>query len=454
MKFNKIKRIIVTSIMVCSVVGLFPMKAFAGSCGNEDTYFPRVENALNSYPSTDFSRSAFETYMRQKANEICSGDYFRITNIEISNIDESQRNTTITYKITARCHNHGTRTLQRTFSVTLPETVPAAPVINISRSGNNAVVNVVPNISNFKSVKIYKGNSLIRDNASTTYTEPINVTPNKPVLKESATLADKCRFKVFTANSNSVLTYKAQVVSHYGSYTSPLTTKTFDVSSVVRGYAIKVDRNSNTDPGNNINSADGSIDVTGYKRGDVVYVHAKAINTFNIASPVYHYRYVVGQTAQDLKNDINNYVSRLNDSNSSISSINSSDIQNLRTNANIPFQYVEATDTKATKYNNGSIVVKSKVNNTDYNATRVITARPEYQTKDEFKSDIDNYIDAGNVQRDWEYVDFVVAKKKIKRELEANCKDNPNLGEIEIDINNNSTEFTSKDISVEVYYKD
>lgn len=452
MKFKKIKRSIITSILICAVVSLFPTKAFAGSCGNEDSYFPKVEAALNNYPSTDFSKSAFEQYMSSEANRICSSSSFKVTKIEIGNIDESSKRTNITYKITAKCSNHGIRTLTRTFSVTLPEASPGVPTVNITRSGNNAVVTVVPDINNFKSVKIYRDNSLVYEGTNTTYTQAINITPAKPSLKESTTLSNSCKFKVNTVSTSQKLTYKAQVVSHYGSYTSGFTTKTMDVSSVVKGYAVKVDKNANTDPGTTITSTDGYTNVSGYKRGDVVYVHARAINTFGVSSDVLHYKYVVGQTENDLKSDINNYVNKLGNNNNAVNTVDSSAILKLRTNANIPFTYTNASNINATKYNNGNVIVKTKVNNKDYSSTKVITARPEYQTKEEYKSDIDNYVNAGNIDRDVTYSDFITMKKKIKRELEDNCKDNQSLGDIEIELSSDSTEFSSKQIDVKVYY--
>lgn len=435
-------------------------KAVYALCGHGTAAVAQVETAMRNYPSTDFDRSAFESFMLREVLDACNGQGMVNTSLVVSNIDDNLKETSITYTFRSYCNVVDEwQECTRTFSVVLPEPVPSDPTVVISQSGDNVVVSVGTNINNYKSIKIYNGSTLVYDGANKIYSEPIDISAGTPSLTEGSTLSSSCKFCVKAPSTNKRLTYSAEVISHYGNYISSRVTRTFDASSVAKGYAIKVDKSPNTDPGTTINSTDGSFSTSGYKRGDVVYVHARMINTFNKVSDVLHYKYVVQQTAQDLNSDISSLVNNLSiDNSTDLNNINSSIIR-LRTNANIPYTLNTSSRVNGTKYTKGKWSGIINIDGTSSVVSRPIATKPEYQTEEELKQDITDYLGKTSYNIEKKVPDTVPYSyskdtTKLEQDIINRCKTNQSLSDIELKlIKNTATEKSKGQLEYEIALK-
>lgn len=315
-------------------------------------------------------------------------------------------------------------------------------------------------LSNMKFGKASKV-QIMRDNKDIIYEDygseitdtAITSHPILPSITSADTGAEEVSFKVKAPNTTETHTYKARSLGS-DSNTPSSWSKDYSITlgSTVKGYSIVVDKSPNTEPSNTITSLTGDISVKGYKRGDVVYCHAKSVDQKNNWSTTTHYKYVVQQTAPDLVEDIKSTVNNLDNSNDSVNKLNKANMLLLRTNSNIPYTVNSIENRDATKYKRGNVSVSYNVNNnTSESIGKIISPRPIYQTKDEYGSDIINYVAEGNI-KEVDYLEYTEAKEKIKEQLILNCKDNPSLNDIQIEIEGGGTEFKEGLAEVKVYY--
>ena len=273
------------------------------------------------------------------------------------------------------------------------------------RGGRPAVSTSTQDKLQIKDIKFGKASKVevVRDNSSLVYSDygsdfvdsGATITPNTPSVT-SAVTNDNNVVMSFRANDKTEThNYKSRSLGSSGNNPSAWSREyPVTLTSNVRGYSIVVDRNANTNPANTINNTNGIADVTGYRRGDVIYLHAKTVDQNNNWSSPIHYRYVVGQTASDLKNDVNNYINNLALVNSIDTNRVKNDLNNLKTNSRLTYSVGNFSKTNATAKRNGNlqgaVTLASSVGNVNVN--KVIPARPEYQIATELHEDVQEFV--------------------------------------------------------------
>ena len=329
------------------------------------------------------------------------------------------------------------------------------------KGGRPAVSTSTQDKLQIKDIKFGKASKVevMRDDTSLVYSDygadvidsDIVVKPNKPTIQHLETLVDKVRFGYSAQNKQEVHNYKARSLGSSGNNPSswsqnyPVT-----LNSTVDRYHIKLYKN-----GSLVKDEDTGtfFEYTDVRRGDRLTGELYTIDTQNQWAEATSIDYTVGQTAIDLKDDIRQFMSSVQDSNDIDNTVNQTSLMGLRENTNIPYQVQSVNIDKATKYNKGKLNADVSINNEVVPYSKDITNRPEYQTKEEFKSDVIDYVQRGNVTTEISYRDFQNIKETLEDELSNECKDNPNLNDVEVDIDGSPTEFKKGDVNVSVYYK-
>lgn len=228
------------------------------------------------------------------------------------------------------------------------------------------------------------------------------------------------------------------------------------VGSSTQGYSVVVDSNAGTDPGTSMNNTTGRFSTSGYKRGDTIYCHVRSVDQNGNWSAPMHYRYTVQQTAQDLKADINELNNKLHiDNTTDVSSINSQ-LLALRTNGNITYSINSSNRVNGTKYTDGSWTGIASINGSSVVINRKIDRRAEYQTKEELKNDITDYLGQTSYNLSKSIPDKVPYSyskdtEKLKHDILAKCKTNNSLGDVSVTlVENTASEKTSGKLKYEV----
>ena len=322
-------------------------------------------------------------------------------------------------------------------------------------------------ISNVKFGKASKV-QVMRDNSTTVYndygsefTDSYHVTPNNPNVISATTNATDVTFNFKADAKSETHTYKARSLGSSGNKPSAWS-KEYPVTltSTPVGYSVKVDKNANTDPGTAKNNTDGQISVSGYREGDIVYCHIRTVDQNGKWSAPIHYKYTVQQTALDLKEDCNSFADKLSVSNTTDINSVKSQISALRTNTNIPYNITKIDKSNATKYVKGKLETTTTVNGQAQAFTTPIENKPEYQTEQELKEDITDYVGQTKIHVDKKQLidklTYEASKETetIEKDINEKCKTNPDLKDITIEFNNTATEFKSGKLEGTIYLED
>lgn len=305
------------------------------------------------------------------------------------------------------------------------------------------------------------GGTVVYDGYGSDVTDSgIVVTPSAPTVTGADTKANYVRFNFAAQNKTETHTYRARSQSNStGEYSNWSGDYNVNLISNIQGYSVVVDKNSNTTPSANINNTNGVIDTSGYREGDVIYCHVRAVDQNGQWSTPIHYRYVVKQTASDLKSDYTSVVNALSvDNNSDINSL-SAQLVGLRTNSNISYSITSGNRVNGTKYTDGSWLISTTIDGSQSYIQKTIIRRPEYQTKQELKNDITDYLGKTNyniekgVPTKVPYT-YSVDTSKLEQDIVNKCKTNPALENIELKlVRNTATEKSKGQLEYEVILK-
>lgn len=284
------------------------------------------------------------------------------------------------------------------------------------------------------------------------------ITPNKPSVTKATTNADNVLFNFKADKKTETHKYKARSKSNAtGTWSAWSSEFPVTLTSTIKGYSVKVDKSTSTDPGKTQNNTNGSITVKGYKEGDVVYCHVRAVDTNGQWSSPIHYKYIVKQTAVDLKEDVSVYAKKLSVNNATDINSIKAQITKLRTNNNIPYNITKMNKSNATKYNKGKIEFTTSISGQSQSSTTPIMCKPIYQTEQELKEDITDYIGQTSIHNNNKQLPDTLSYEESKglealeQDIVTKCKTNPDLKDIEIEFSNSATEFSSGKLQGEIY---
>lgn len=191
---------------------------------------------------------------------------------------------------------------------------------------------------------------------------------------------------------NNKHTYVARSLGRNGDNPSNWSSATtVDFSSIPDKYHLKLYKNDQVIKDEE--TKDTKQNITGVKRGDILKVYIETIDTLGRKSETSNFEYCVGQTADDLINDIKVYLDNIEMTNDTKEKELQQELTLLRTNNNVPYNVNEVSKEEATKYKEGKITTNCSIANQNKVMEVKIKCKPIYQTKDEYKKDIKDYTD-------------------------------------------------------------